>query len=99
VHQDDLYVHNLLAAAIALLLYPCPAAVPLQDEMERSTREGGPPMPLTIVFVERKNRCDEVAQALAAEGVPAAALHGGLSQVRIGWHGKGHSSCGSCCLS
>ncbi|WIA13020.1 hypothetical protein OEZ85_006630 [Tetradesmus obliquus] len=52
----------------------------LQDEMERSTREGGPPMPLTIVFVERKNRCDEVAQALAAEGVPAAALHGGLSQ-------------------
>jgi hypothetical protein len=51
--------------------------------MERSTREGGPPMPLTIVFVERKNRCDEVAQALAAEGVPAAALHGGLSQVRL----------------
>jgi superfamily II helicase len=50
--------------------------------MERSSREGGPPMPLTIVFVERKNRCDEVAQALAAEGVPAAALHGGLSQVR-----------------
>jgi superfamily II DNA/RNA helicase len=50
--------------------------------MERSTREGGPVMPLTIVFVERKNRCDEVAQALAAEGVPAAALHGGLSQVR-----------------
>jgi superfamily II DNA/RNA helicase len=40
-------------------------------------------MPLTIVFVERKNRCDEVAQALAAEGVPAAALHGGLSQVRL----------------
>jgi superfamily II helicase len=54
--------------------------------MERSTREGGPPMPLTIVFVERKNRCDEVAQALAAEGVPAAALHGGLSQVRLPWH-------------
>ncbi|KAF6260713.1 P-loop containing nucleoside triphosphate hydrolase protein [Scenedesmus sp. NREL 46B-D3] len=55
-------------------------AAMLQDDMERSTREGGPPMPLTIVFVERKNRCDEVAQALAVEGVPAVALHGGLSQ-------------------
>lgn len=54
----------------------------LQDEMERASREGGPPMPLTIVFVERKSRCDEVAQALVAEGLPAAALHGGLSQVR-----------------
>lgn len=38
-------------------------------------------MPLTIVFVERKNRCNEVAAALQAEGIPAAALHGGLSQV------------------
>ncbi|KAF8067330.1 DEAD-box ATP-dependent RNA helicase 20 [Scenedesmus sp. PABB004] len=52
----------------------------LQDEMERSTREGGPPMPLTIVFVERKNRCNEVADCLTAEGVPAVPLHGGLSQ-------------------
>jgi len=33
-------------------------------------------MPLTIVFVERKSRCNEVAQALADEGVPAVALHG-----------------------
>jgi ATP-dependent RNA helicase DDX5/DBP2 len=40
-------------------------------------------MPLTIVFVERKNRCNEVAQALADEGVPAVALHGGLSQVCV----------------
>jgi ATP-dependent RNA helicase DDX5/DBP2 len=39
-------------------------------------------MPLTIVFVERKNRCNEVAQSLQDEGIPAAALHGGLSQVR-----------------
>jgi ATP-dependent RNA helicase DDX5/DBP2 len=39
-------------------------------------------MPLTIVFVERKNRCNEVAHALSTEGIPAAALHGGLSQVR-----------------
>jgi hypothetical protein len=38
-------------------------------------------MPLTIVFVERKNRCNEVAAALQEEGIPAAALHGGLSQV------------------
>jgi superfamily II helicase len=40
-------------------------------------------MPLTIVFVERKNRCNEVAQSLQDEGIPAAALHGGLSQVRL----------------
>jgi ATP-dependent RNA helicase DDX5/DBP2 len=37
-------------------------------------------MPLTIVFVERKSKCDEVAAALQSEGVPAVALHGGLDQ-------------------
>ncbi len=42
---------------------------------------GGPPMPLTIVFVERKTRCDEVAAALREEGILANALHGGLNQV------------------
>lgn len=39
-------------------------------------------MPLTVVFVERKTRCDEVADALRGEGIPAVPLHGGLSQVR-----------------
>ncbi len=34
----------------------------LQEEMEQATR-GGPEMPLTIVFVERKTRCDEVRDA------------------------------------
>jgi ATP-dependent RNA helicase DDX5/DBP2 len=52
----------------------------LQDQMEQAA-SGGPPLPLTIVFVERKNRCNEVAAALQEEGVPAVALHGGLSQV------------------
>jgi len=51
----------------------------LQEEMEQATR-GGPEMPLTIVFVERKTRCDEVAAALVAESIPAVALHGGLGQ-------------------
>ena len=37
-------------------------------------------MPLTIVFVERKAKCDEVADALRQEGIPAMALHGGLGQ-------------------
>jgi len=55
-----------------------------QDQMEQASKEGSPPMPLTIVFVERKNRCNEVAQALADEGVPAVALHGGLTQVWCG---------------
>jgi ATP-dependent RNA helicase DDX5/DBP2 len=35
---------------------------------------------MTVVFVERKARCDDVAELLSAEGVPAAALHGGRSQ-------------------
>ncbi|KAL8531300.1 hypothetical protein ACS0TY_008062 [Phlomoides rotata] len=38
------------------------------------------PFPLTIVFVERKSRCDEVAEALIQQGLLAAALHGGRSQ-------------------
>uniref|UniRef100_A0A061S0N5 ATP-dependent RNA helicase DDX5/DBP2 n=1 Tax=Tetraselmis sp. GSL018 TaxID=582737 RepID=A0A061S0N5_9CHLO len=37
-------------------------------------------MPLTIVFVERKARCDEVADALKMAKLEAAALHGGLTQ-------------------
>jgi len=57
--------------------------------MEQASKEGSPPMPLTIVFVERKNRCNEVAQALADEGVPAVALHGGLTQVGGDWGGEG----------
>lgn len=55
----------------------------VQDEMERSNQAGAPVMPLTIVFVERKNRCNEVAEALNAEGVAALPLHGGLSQVNF----------------
>ena len=37
-------------------------------------------MPLTIIFVERKARCDDVAELLRTEGLSALALHGGLSQ-------------------
>ncbi|KAL6978985.1 RNA helicase [Sarracenia purpurea var. burkii] len=37
--------------------------------------------PLTIVFVDRKIRCDEVAEALVAQGLHAVALHGGRSQT------------------
>lgn len=36
--------------------------------------------PLTIVFVERKTRCDEVAESLVAQGLHAVALHGGRTQ-------------------
>ncbi len=36
--------------------------------------------PLTIVFVERKARCDEVSDALVEQGLKATALHGGRSQ-------------------
>lgn len=48
---------------------------------ESAAAEGaGQPQPLTIVFVERKARCDEVAEALVAQGLRAVALHGGRSQ-------------------
>lgn len=43
--------------------------------------KNGHRMALTIVFVERKVRADDVAAALCGEGISAAALHGGLSQV------------------
>ncbi len=52
----------------------------LSEEMAAS-EHGGAPMTLTVVFVERKNKCDEVAAALNEEGIPAVALHGGLGQV------------------
>ncbi|GAX84739.1 hypothetical protein CEUSTIGMA_g12161.t1 [Chlamydomonas eustigma] len=51
----------------------------LSEEMSAS-EAGGVPMPLTVVFVERKTKCDEVAAALNEEGIPAVALHGGLGQ-------------------
>mmetsp|Transcript_10664 Transcript_10664/g.19475 ORF Transcript_10664/g.19475 Transcript_10664/m.19475 type:complete len:593 (-) Transcript_10664:729-2507(-) len=51
----------------------------LGEEVERD-KKGLAPMPLTIVFVERKSRCDEVADALRKEGISACALHGDLKQ-------------------
>ncbi|KAG1338160.1 DEAD-box ATP-dependent RNA helicase 20-like [Cocos nucifera] len=36
--------------------------------------------PLTIVFVDRKSRCEEVAEALVAQGLDAVVLHGGRTQ-------------------
>ncbi|XP_021806842.1 DEAD-box ATP-dependent RNA helicase 20-like isoform X1 [Prunus avium] len=51
----------------------------LVEEASRVERAGHP-FPLTIVFVERKTRCDEVADALVAQGLHAVALHGGRTQ-------------------
>ncbi|CAA2966219.1 ATP-dependent RNA helicase DBP2-like isoform X1 [Olea europaea var. sylvestris] len=51
----------------------------LVGEAAQSERSGYD-FPLTIVFVERKTRCDEVAEALIEQGLQAAALHGGRSQ-------------------
>lgn len=49
-------------------------------EENQLSESSGHAMPLTIVFVERKARCDEVAELLRLAGLRAAALHGGLSQ-------------------
>ena len=50
----------------------------LEEKAEASKL--GRDIPMTVVFVERKARCDDVAELLTAEGVPAVALHGGRSQ-------------------
>ncbi|KAL6200490.1 hypothetical protein ACLB2K_030271 [Fragaria x ananassa] len=52
----------------------------LVEESSRAERAGHP-FPLTIVFVERKTRCDDVAEALVAQGLHAVALHGGRTQT------------------
>ncbi|KAK2974590.1 hypothetical protein RJ640_025239 [Escallonia rubra] len=49
-------------------------------EEATQAESSGHPFPLTIVFVERKTRCDEVADALVAQGLQAVALHGGRTQ-------------------
>ncbi|KAG8633672.1 ATP-dependent RNA helicase RhlE isoform X1 [Manihot esculenta] len=51
----------------------------LVEDASQSERSGHP-FPLTVVFVERKTRCDEVAEALVAQGLQAVAFHGGRSQ-------------------
>ena len=47
---------------------------------QREAQRMGHDMPMTVVFVERKNRADEIAELLNAENVSAAALHGGRTQ-------------------
>ncbi|OIW20207.1 hypothetical protein TanjilG_06618 [Lupinus angustifolius] len=49
-------------------------------EEASQAEKSGHPFPLTIVFVERKTRCDEVTEALIAQGLSAVSLHGGRSQ-------------------
>jgi ATP-dependent RNA helicase DDX5/DBP2 len=49
-------------------------------EEKRQAEAADQQLPLTIIFVERKARCDDVAEILCHEGLKAAALHGGMSQ-------------------
>jgi len=50
----------------------------LTEKVEHESHGQG--FPLTVIFVEKKLRCDDVAELLTAEGIPAVALHGGRSQ-------------------
>ncbi|KAK1272171.1 DEAD-box ATP-dependent RNA helicase 52 [Acorus gramineus] len=52
----------------------------LVDEVSQA-EQSGHALPLAIVFVERKTRCDDVVEALVAQGLNAVALHGGRSQL------------------
>ncbi|CAH9121114.1 unnamed protein product [Cuscuta epithymum] len=49
-------------------------------EESAQSEKSGHPFPLTIVFVERKTKCEEVAEALMKQGLHATSLHGGRSQ-------------------
>ena len=51
----------------------------LLEEKAEAEKFGGS-LPMTVVFVERKARADEIMTLLNAEGVAAAAFHGGRSQ-------------------
>ena len=51
----------------------------VMEDYGTAKRDGQPP-PLTIIFVDRKNRCDEVVELLRMEEMEAVALHGGRSQ-------------------
>ena len=51
----------------------------LLEEKAEAEKFGGQ-LPMTIVFVERKARADEIMELLNAEGVTAAAFHGGEAQ-------------------
>ena len=52
----------------------------MMKEKEMSERVGGSVVPMTVIFVETKNRCDEIAEALNANGLAAVRLHGGRDQ-------------------
>jgi|TARA_B110000305_G_scaffold239288_1_gene306679 ATP-dependent RNA helicase DDX5/DBP2 len=51
----------------------------LLEEKSEAEKFGGT-LPMTVVFVERKARADEIMTLLNEEGVAAAAFHGGRSQ-------------------
>jgi len=54
----------------------------ISQEFEMAARVGGPDakLPMTIVFVETKARCEEVKDTLNVNNFPAVALHGGIEQ-------------------
>lgn len=57
-----------------------PMLLQLCLEEQQAANHMGHKFPLTIIFVERKNRCDEVADALEDQGLSACSLHGGKTQ-------------------
>ncbi|KAI9377846.1 hypothetical protein POPTR_019G130900v4 [Populus trichocarpa] len=71
-------VSQILTKVSASEKIDCLLALLVEDasQAEKSNQS----FPLTIVFVERKTRCNEVAEALVAQGLQAVALHGGRSQ-------------------
>ena len=54
----------------------------VSQEKEMAERVGGPSarLPMTVVFVETKARCDEVKETLNVNNFSAVALHGGIEQ-------------------
>jgi len=54
----------------------------VSQEFEMASRVGGPSakLPMTVVFVETKARCEEVKDTLNVNNFSAVALHGGIEQ-------------------
>ena len=54
----------------------------MSQEHEMACRVGGPDakLPMTVVFVETKLKCEEVKDTLNCNNFPAVALHGGIEQ-------------------
>ncbi|CAK7323483.1 unnamed protein product [Dovyalis caffra] len=76
----DPSINQIGSVVKAFIVVQIDCILALLVEVATQAERSNLPFPLTIVFVERKTRCNEVTEALVAQGLQAVALHGGRSQ-------------------